>query len=228
MNFNPPAKRIGIFTLGKLFCLPAAVLGGAMFLALVGGCKSRKPDVFVPFEEEAKTDPEAIKKFSVREGELDGFLEGFEKYRALEVLFVEDQTDCDDIQRIAELKNLRNLALDFIDCESFPEEFAKLSQLKRLQLGFEYGGGIPEMVFQLEALEDLSILDYKLVEIPGGLADLPRLKILGLIQTSVQYIPDEVAKMRSLREVFLPSNKYSEAIKARLLELNPELVVSIN
>ena len=110
----------------------------------------------------------------------------------------------DELARLTKLEELSLGGLAFAD---LPAWIAQLKKLRRLSLAYCGAlAALPDAVGDLAALEELE-LDWSesLATLPRALARLPKLRRLTLARTAVTEVPRDLWKVRSLRELVLPT-----------------------
>lgn len=103
--------------------------------------------------------------------------------------------------------------------EDLPESIAQLRNLKELYLGYIQLIGnikrnrfkeIPKVVFQLENLELLQLNHNPITEIPEDIKHLKKLKRLELLSTAIEVFPKTVYSLPNLRYLALSSSPITE------------------
>ncbi|MCA6519320.1 MAG: leucine-rich repeat domain-containing protein, partial [Pseudanabaena sp. M110S1SP2A07QC] len=114
----------------------------------------------------------------------------------------------------AEREGWTKLDLSGNDLEGLPSEIGRLQSLEKLILG-KYDGGvkrnrltaIPQEIFQLINLKELSIEFNLITQIPDEIANLANLTTLKFHFNQITTIPDVIAKLSNLTSLNLSSNK---------------------
>lgn len=76
---------------------------------------------------------------------------------------------------------------------------------------------IPSDVFKLYNLEELEMYSNEIEEIPEGIGQLKKLKILDLQYNEIRIIPDEISKLSNLEELVLMNN-YIDSINPKICD----------
>lgn len=144
---------------------------------------------------------------------------------------------------IAGLRNLSKLEELYLGIVKFPREILKLKNLK--VLGLQYVDSIPARINELDSLEQLSVMETKimelpdsicdlhslkelcigknsLIELPKNIGDLEKLEILMIFENKLRKLPESLAKLKNLRQVCMNQN-YLTDIPDEIMQL-PKLV----
>ena len=153
------------------------------------------------------------------EGELPPELGNLRRLKWLFLQFNSRLTG--SIRVLGNLSSLEHLALSYCGFYgSIPPELGNLSKLHTLIVaGSKFTGTIPGELGKMSSLEQLLIIKNKYITgpIPPELADLPRLRYLGLEQNDLTGpIPPELAAAPKLVSVFLGGNRLSGPIPPEL------------
>lgn len=111
--------------------------------------------------------------------------------------------------KIGQLHSLRVLDLSFNErLATLPDELANLSNLEVLYYDGVTDGAIPEVIFQLSNLRELSITgrtsDIELL--PATIENLTQLEILNLPENSIAELPPEISSLANLHTLDLNHN----------------------
>jgi Leucine-rich repeat (LRR) protein len=144
-------------------------------------------------------------------------------------------------EELFHFSQLEELYLDG-NCRTFPKEPSAWSALRTLSLKWPCFNGDLSFVFALPSLENLTIKDCELEELPLDLSmlwkihemnlsgnrlsklpptfpELTNLKRLNLDQNQFETFPDLVKSMKSLHHLSIDQNLFSEEEKARIQRL---------
>lgn len=127
---------------------------------------------------------------------------------------------------VAEWKQLERIVVSGCAFETFPPELVGLTQIRRLELGFNMLDGFPDAVLAFGNLEHLDLAGNDEVEvIPEALGELAQLRDLLLSSTSVESLPSSLARLSKLEYLSLeetpiagedPDNRLGDAIVAAI------------
>ena len=105
------------------------------------------------------------------------------------------------------LQSLTSFACD--GCfDELPIGFAKLTNLKKLDLSQNKMKEFPEMILRFKKLEHLDLsLNSEITEIPDGIENLKKLKILKLGYNDIEELPQNIGLLSDLEEIRVQGNK---------------------
>jgi len=130
----------------------------------------------------------------------------------------------------AEREGWTELDLSGKDLEGLPSEIGRLQSLEKLILGEPHKGNrltvIPQEIFQLTNLKELSISYNQITTIPSAIAQLSNLTELHLSDNQITAIPDAISQLSNLTTLYLDSNKIT-AIPDAIAQLSNLTSLSI-
>lgn len=125
---------------------------------------------------------------------------------------------------IGKLQNLQELyvADQYATMLVLPDEMRQLKRLKILFMGSMYYDGanlydsIPECIFSLDSLTDLSIMYSNLNWVDPKIANLKQLQSLDLTGNNLTSLPPEIAQLEQLKSLSLGENNFSDEEAERI------------
>lgn len=166
-----------------------------------------------------------IEELSLAPDTWSAFSRKMQRFTNLRVLFVEDALDCNDLDRITCLPNLTYLNFQSSTCDSFPDSFAELKNIKSLVMSIGDRNTISPVIFRLQSLVNLEIVGYSMEQCPVEISELINLEKLSLYETTVREIPDEVWKMPNLKQVTLSGIQQKDSLLKYARQLNPGIEI---
>jgi Leucine-rich repeat (LRR) protein len=131
--------------------------------------------------------------------------------------------DSTALSRIALIPHLEILDLQANNITYLPSSFAKLQQLKILNLNNYFTEGVPgedgfaefpEVITQLKNLEEIDLLCKNIQTLPAGFFNLKKLKVIELADNSIDSLPDLWNMFPALEVLDLSIVCYDENDKA--------------
>jgi len=91
-----------------------------------------------------------------------------------------------------------------------PTSIGKLSELEKLQLDGNQIKELPNELFQLKKLKELSFNLNDIETIPSAIGNLSELELLSIDSNGIKKLPDELFNLKKLKELKLRSNLIEE------------------
>src|ERR1043165_9421072 len=133
-----------------------------------------------------------VKSLALRSLQLDGVPEGIRHIRYIKSLNLEGLGLTALPDWIGEL-NLESFSAEYNKLSSMPISFGNLKTLRHLNLNWNLWTKIPEIVFELPALQTLSVLDSYIREIPPQIVRLSQLEHFYFDRELIESPPREIA-----------------------------------
>ena len=109
---------------------------------------------------------------------------------------------------------------------SLPPEFAKLSNLEKLDLSYNQFTSLPTEIFNLRNLKELNISGNPMKTIPPAIGQLTNLEQLDLMDLpNLKQLPSEIGNLKKLKEINLIWNKLPDDEIKKLKKLLPHCKV---
>jgi len=138
-------------------------------------------------------------------------------------------------EELAQLKNLKEISLNFCKLKELPIVITKLKSLIQLKLNFNYLTTLPDSIRNLTSLEGLSLINNKFTELPKELNLLPSLNYLNLEYNPLPRKYLRTFRGESLRIILTSDNLKNEvdienilikAIEHKLFSVFKTLIIS--
>ena len=116
------------------------------------------------------------------------------------------------------------LSLDFNLLTSLPPELQYLSNLEELSLSGNKFVDFPLVILQLPKISLINFNKNQITKIPADIIKLKdTLKFLYLEENNISILPDEVAELKSLEQLWLSKNPIDSNEKERIQKLLPDV-----
>ncbi|MBN1800133.1 MAG: hypothetical protein JW891_01420 [Candidatus Lokiarchaeota archaeon] len=118
------------------------------------------------------------------------------------------------IEKLAQNEEgVAELDLEYKRLKEFPRKILKIKNLKKLYLGGNHIGNIPEEIDKLESLEELHLDFCKLKSLPESIGNLKNLRILKLDNNTGMCFPESIKNLTSLEELSMYQTSDDEPIE---------------
>jgi len=141
-------------------------------------------------------------------------------------LVLKDVDLYNNIDKVLATKNLTYILLNLSNAPIQEEVLIKLAEVKtlyKLELSFVDSdiAEIPEFVFSITSLTELSINNIKATALSSKISNLKRLEILQVYGTNIKSLPTSIGELTKLKELDMPSNciTYIPSTIGKLTEL---------
>ena len=94
-------------------------------------------------------------------------------------------------------------------------------RIRSLWLTFNNITSLPEELFELTMLEDLTLGFNFITNVPDRIVELPNLKVLNLCNNLIEYMPSKMEQLQKLENLQLEVNKLSKYEQQRLKRTVP-------
>ncbi len=136
----------------------------------------------------------------------DRFTKGFANIKHLEVVRCKRVSE-----KIFDIKSIRYLELSGCDFSAFHfDKIVQLSNLIHLRIENSVLDDVPEEIFKMNALKELSFMNTKITELPNNLKNLKFLEYLGLNEVGINQVPTFIGELKNLTSLYLGGNEIRE------------------
>lgn len=125
----------------------------------------------------------------------------------------------------AKLKNVRSINIGGNQFKAFPIVVSKLPQLQELSMSSNGMEAVGPSIGNLKNLRILIINFNKLKELPKEIGHLKKLLYLELGNNQLKALPSTIANLQQLQELHIERNKLSELEKAKIKRLLPNCII---
>jgi hypothetical protein len=166
---------------------------------------------------------------TVEEGQLADFLAHLTDYRHVKNLRIDDQMSCDALKQVMTLDDLENLYIMYNVCDQFPSLSRVPARLRHLSLHLPVNTqSLPSSLSALSSLQGLDVDCPGLQSVGTAVLALPHLETLGLTQTGVASLPDELGKLPALKHIYIGLTEGAEELESSFEAKFPQIDVVIN
>ena len=166
---------------------------------------------------------------TVEEGQLADFLAHLPDYRHVKNLRIDDQLSCDALEQVMTLDDLENLYILYNACDQFPKLSSVPARLRHLSLHLPVNTqSLPASLSALSSLQSLDVDCPSLQSVGTAVLALPHLETLGLTQTGVASLPDELGKLPALKQIYIGLTEGAEELESSFEAKFPQIDVVIN
>jgi hypothetical protein len=166
---------------------------------------------------------------TVEEGQLADFLAHLPDHRHVKNLRIDDQLSCDAWTQVMTLDDLEHLYILHNVCDQLPTLSRVPARLRHLSLHLPVNTrSLPASLSALTSLQSLDVDCPSLESVGTAVLALPHLETLGLTQTGVASLPDELGKLPALQHVYIGLTEGAEELESSFEAKFPKIDVVIN
>lgn len=142
----------------------------------------------------------------------NNFLDSFELAKKLKLFPALKELYLNDLdlnvfpETIFDLQNLEILALYSNQIKIIPEEIIKLKNLRALTMGSNFIQVLPDCLYDLSCLEELSLYKNKIKCVSSRISNLKNLQELNLYGNQLKNLPEEIGACFRLKFITLAGN----------------------
>lgn len=167
--------------------------------------------------------------YTVEEGQLSSFPAHLPDYRHVKNLRIDDQLSCDAWTQVMTLDDLENLYITYNGCEQLPKLSRVPARLRHLSLHLPANPeSLPASLSALGSLQSLDVDCPSLQSVGTAVLALPHLETLGLTQTGVASLPDELGRLPALKHIYIGLTEGAEELESSFEAKFPQVDVVIN
>jgi Leucine-rich repeat (LRR) protein len=107
-----------------------------------------------------------------------------------------------NLNKLADLRNLRELSLQNCNLSVFPESVLRLRNLEILSVYNNHLKSIPDGLYNLANLKELTIGNNPLKNLSPKISNLKNLVSIETSFTNIKRYPDEIIKLKKLKEIY--------------------------
>ncbi len=136
----------------------------------------------------------------------DRFAEDFANIKSLTIRDGQEVSE-----KIFDIRSLRYLELSGCELRAFHfDKIVQLTELEDLIIENSVLGDVPEVIFRMAALKNLSFMGTKIKELPDNLRKLKNLEYLGLNMVGMNQVPAFIGELTNLTSLYLGANNIKE------------------
>jgi hypothetical protein len=170
-----------------------------------------------------------VSDHTVEEGQLADFLAHLADYRQVKNLRIDDEMSCAALQQVMTLDDLENLYILYNGCDQFPTLSRVPPRLRHLSLHLPVNTeSLPSSLSALGSLQSLDVDCPSLQSVGTAVLALRHLETLGLTQTGVASLPDELGKLPALKHIYIGLTDGAEELESSFEAKFPRIDVVIN